>query len=219
MQELVNEFAQTEVDLYGPVQFRDDGERIIVYPDRRDIIRRVAATSLFVAGLIALSALMRLLFPDDWRDWAPVGLAALLSPVPLLYLFRLLVRIPSLTVGPDGILENASLIGTEMGLLNWDSVMGVGTFTRRTRLGTYDFLSLLVASPAAIRRRLPLWKRTLLVPFRSGGAGFLHVPQALLDEPPAALAERIKDYVRARAPSHWIAMEDDDEAPDSAVES
>jgi hypothetical protein len=202
--------------------FSDDGERIIVHVDRSRLLRRIVLQFVFIiacgAGLYwALTASANLLV---LCLGVLLGFFALFA---LLNIARLLMRSPTLVIGPDGLLDNATLIVTGRGLLRWDEIVAVldYTYTSGRLNAVQHMLGIIVTDAAAVRNRQPLLNRALsfLGLGRLAGTGMLVVTQPLLDQPPDALANEIERYVRLHAPRGWrspLIADDGEGASESA---
>jgi hypothetical protein len=138
---------------------------------------------------------------------------AFLAVLAVALLYRLLVRRPTLVVGPDGIVEHGSLYATGAGLLGWDEIWSVAPAYRSSGPFKQRVLSISVFDPRAVRQRMPLLKRaanTLLAP---GSPSFVIV-QDMLDEPVTDVSARIKCYVKTHAPEHWLGYDGEDDGTD-----
>lgn len=195
--------------------FRDDGERIVVYPNRRRLLLQCPFQALPLAGLGAVLAFAPIHNPLVW--WAlGLGMCVLMTAF-LALLYRLLIRMPTVIVGPDGILDNGSLMATGRGLLHWDEILTVRPYaTTSSGLVTNRYLLIVVSNGRAIRKRLALWKRVLTLllvqvsPFR------LILWQGLLDVSAGELARRIERYVKTHAPPGWVELDEDEDAKRTA---
>lgn len=147
--------------------FRDDGQRIAVYPRRQ---RLVINCMIYVAVLLVVGIIG---YFTQWGSGAStlgqivavlcIGLLALLIVNYLLaHIYRLIVRKPSLVVGPDGIFDDGTLIWSGVGLLRWNEILAVTPDARKHGWVTYHYLSILVTDLPAIRRRLSPLKRLAL---------------------------------------------------------
>jgi len=191
--------------------FRDDGQRIVVYPRQRRLIIGVVSQAAILAGIVVAFAL--------WRSVDTILLWILLAPFACLlllifpaWLYRLVAHKPSLVAGPDGILDDATLTWSGVGLLRWDEVLSVTPTTRSSGRMTYHYLDIMVTDLPAIRRRLPLLKRFGLRNTNSGMSQLL-IGQSMLETPVADLAEQIDRYVKTHAPAGWFGDEARDSAP------
>lgn len=181
--------------------FRDDGQRITVYPRRRRLIISCILEAAILAGIACVFAFVR---TDDPRLWIGLGLfACILIPVFLTTLYRTLIRKPTLVVGPDGILDDGSLLGSGVGLIRWDEILAVYPTTISSSGIKRRYLVIMVTDFRAIRRRLPLLKR--LAFFSNIYASFsrLLIMQTMLETPVDDLAQQIDQYVEGHAPPGW----------------
>ena len=214
--EVLNVATQDPAHGHGTALFRDDGERLVVYPNRRRLLLQVAFQALVLAGLGGALAFAP---PRDtplvwWAIWL---FTYLLLTMFLAGLSRLLIRTPTVIVGPEGILDHGSLLATGRGLLRWDEIHTVIPHATMSG-GRINNPSLLIVVPngRAIRQRQPLWKRVLMLflvqvnPFR------LIIWQSLLDIPANELATQIARYVETHAPPGWIEPDEDKNAGSSA---
>lgn len=187
------------------VTLYDDGTRIIVYPDR---LRLLMMTALFIAITLICAAGSRWMTSFGAPFWFSLGcglLAGVLGLISALCAIRLVMRSPSLVIGPDGIFDNASMTIVGRGLLRWDEILAVSQLDdKRTRSVTYHYLCIDIADVRAVRQRQAPWKRLLaLVAMRPVAAGSVTLIRALLDRSPDQLAGEIMEYVAQRAPTGW----------------
>lgn len=198
--------------LRGGTLFRDDGARITVYPNRRSLLVQCAFQGTLLAVIGAIAWLMRGSVSIVLVAFCFVF--ALLALSFLAMLSRLLIRRPTLVVGPDGIFDHGSLFGTGTGLLRWDEILDVSPLVRPAGFVTHRYLALLVSDIRTIRTRQSLWKRGALR-FTALAPSTLTIWQGMLDVPITDLVVRISDYAEAHAPPGWYARdgEDDDRQP------
>jgi hypothetical protein len=209
MREVGEELSEAGI-LRDDALFRDDGERIIVYPNRRRFLLRCVSQALFLATIAGAFILFKV---DNIVVLCFFGL--IVSPLValfLLYLLRLMTRRPTLIVGPDGILDQGSLVAAGMGLLRWHEILSVESCARSTRQSTYHYLSIVVADVQAIRKRQPLWKRLMLGSIVQSFPSQVAIGQSVLDAPVNELAEQIRHYVQTHAPAGWLDMGGDDDS-------
>lgn len=196
--------------------FRDDGQRITVYPRRRRLFIRLIAQGAVLAGTGWGLVFLRV---DDIGLHIMLGLiTCLMVAVFLATLYRLVICRPSLVVGPDGLLDNGTVLWSGVGLIRWDEILTVMPTTRSSGWVKQHFLSILVADLPRIRKRLPLLKRLALRNTYSGMSQLL-IEQALLETPIGDLDEQIARYVETHAPPGWLtgAAEDGVPTPDRDV--
>lgn len=192
--------------------FSDDVARIVVYPDR---MRLLGLTALMIF-LTALMVAVNLISAASSRQLTSFGapllfsvgsglVAGILGLVSALCVVRFIMRIPSLVIGPDGILDNASLTVTGRGLLRWDEILAVFQLDdKRTRSVTYHYLCIIISDVVAVRQRQAPWKRLLaLVALRPLVSSSVTLIRALLDRPPGQLADEITVYAMQHAPQGW----------------
>ena len=117
-------------------------------------------------------------------------------------LYRLVIRRPSLVVGPDGILDSGSFIWSGVGLVHWNEILAVYPATRTSGPVKNHFLDIMVSDLPAIRRRLPFLKRLSLRNTFSGMSQLL-IMQTMLETPVDDLAQQIAHYVEGHAPPGW----------------
>ncbi len=197
--------------------FHDDGQRIVIYADKLRVFRQVAISTVLLAVTVA---------GFKWalttgQNWIPViclvGLGALFVMLEVAWVVRLARQDPTLVIGPDGLLDNASMIGYGRGLIHWDEIINVFVYERKAQLGiTYHLLTLLMTDMTRLRNHMPRWKR-MLGAGNATNMGMVQFSRSLLDRPPDVLAGEIKRYVAEHAPKGWnsplIADEDErDEA-------
>jgi hypothetical protein len=184
-----------------PTLFRDDGQRISVYPRRSRLLTAAVAQVALLAGIGWLFAYLS---ANDSPFWIAIGLliCAPLLGVLLGTLFRLTIHRPALVVGPDGILDGGALVWSGVGLISWDEILSVTPSTRSAGWVKQHFLDIMVTDLPAIRRRLPLLKRLALFNSYSGMSRVL-ISQLMLETPTDELASQIAEYVASHAPSGW----------------
>lgn len=192
--------------------FRDDGERIIVYPARRGLLIRTLQSSLLL-GLFVSSFPWIYEYASDPRPIFAFGLLiGIFTPLMLMYFSRLVMRSPALIVGPDGIYDNGSCIVTGRGLLRWEEVLGVFVDVQKRSVNTYHNLGIILTDARAIRARQPLWKQPLILllgQMSPIGIG-ISIGQSLLDSPAEELVARITTYAKLHAPAgSWHASAHD----------
>src|SRR5262249_20925227 len=120
----------------GPLQrevhFRDDGERLAVYPSRRRLLGLCARLVLVLGAFGSIGTFDVLVAGGNVLLFGALGVVGggiflfLIGAT----LSRVVRRQPTLLVGPDGILEGGSLIATGMGLLQWNEILGVTAQSR-----------------------------------------------------------------------------------------
>jgi hypothetical protein len=94
---------------------------------------------------------------------------------------------PSLVVGPDGLLDNASV--TCAGFISWEDVEVVFPY----RFQRQWFLGMIPRDLEAILARQPLFKRKAMTWNIALGAAPINVPQNILPMPVEALARIIAE--------------------------
>ncbi|MDE3231363.1 MAG: hypothetical protein KGO05_15910, partial [Chloroflexota bacterium] len=130
-----------------------------------------------------------------------LGVLLLFASVHLaLAVARLFMDSPTLIIGPEGILDSASLVATGCGLLRWDEVSRVEAVSEKRPSGiAYHSLRIYLNNKAGVRARQPLWNRLLATVAGGYSPGWLTVYRGLLDEPPETLAARITEYAQTNA--------------------
>lgn len=182
------------------VLFRDDGQRITVYPRRRRLFFMCVGQAAILAALGCAFAFLRV---DNPVLWVGLGLLTLiLISVFLATLYRLVILRPSLEIGPDGIRDSGSLLWTGVGLVRWDNILAVFPTIRTAGRINYRYLDIMVSDLPAIRKRLPLLKRLVLSNTYTHMSQIL-IGQSLLETPVEALAEQIAQYIEDHAPPGW----------------
>ncbi|HEX5441607.1 MAG TPA: hypothetical protein VFW76_12035, partial [Ktedonobacterales bacterium] len=182
------------------VLFRDDGQRITVYPRHRRLILSCVMQAAILVGIGCVFAFVK---TDDLGVWIGLGIfACLLIMFFPVTLYRLVIRRPSLVIGPDGILDSGSFIWSGVGLVHWNEILAVYPATRTSGWLKQRFLDIMVADLPALRRRLPLLKRIALRNTFSGMSQLL-IMQSMLETPVDVLAQQIAQYVEDYAPSGW----------------
>lgn len=195
-----NLISEAQEDIRSDVPFRDDGERIEVYPARRKMLRPIFSGVVLVAFSVGIVVAMLKGGALFLAVVMGVTLGAFSMLTLALWLIRLVMWAPSLVIGPDGIVDRGSAIVTGRGLLSWNEVLGVLEEERKMRFATYHHLGIALVNMRAIRARQPLWKRPLLLLFGQMSAIHIIVVQSLLNMPAAQLAARIETYAREHAP-------------------
>ncbi|HEX8995094.1 MAG TPA: hypothetical protein VF812_03595 [Ktedonobacterales bacterium] len=199
--------------------FTDDGTRIVVYPDRARLL--IYATFMIAITVISAAG-FRWVTSNDAPLWLSLTLGLLFvicgvaSALPAI---RCFMQTPSLVIGPDGILDNATVVVTGRGQLRWDEILAVLPVDSKRSMGvTYHYLVIDIAEGDAVRKRQALWK--VLLGFVSPRPWFSSVAvfRPLLDRPPDVLADEIKRYVAEHAPKGWQSPLLDDE-PEGEHES
>lgn len=185
--------------------FRDDGERIVVYPRRWRLLRLSVGQVVFVV-VCALGVWWAVSNAANSIVTVGIGLfLVLIAFILLLNLARLVMPGPTLIIGPDGVLDRGSQIVTGRGLLRWDELIGVMEFTYKPNMisPTNRWLMILLTDAKAVRERQPFIKRALAFLGKSQVPNTICLTSSLIDQPPRELAERIKAYARSHAPSGW----------------
>jgi hypothetical protein len=197
----------------GTALFHDDGERIIVYPRRGQVLVRTLLLIPFalVCGFFLFVPLRGIV--EYAVFFAAVYFTGVLTLLVLALLYRVLLRIPTLVIGPDGIRDSGSLFATGAGLIRWDEIFSVEPEYRNR---AQHFLMIRVTDAHAIRQRLPLAKRLLrglLAPWSL----VFRIWQPLLDEPVVDLSDRIRGYVETHAPEGWLDEEEEASSSDDTA--
>lgn len=155
-----------------------EGDSLIIYPDKRKMIRRLNMRGLCVllpvaVGLFVLFAfLRRLVFPAFSNPVHPVPPAivtefTLLPWGILVFYFAVYVTMlavlqrqnrPLITLSPEGLLIHT--VGTQIGLLRWEEIGEVRTYTF-----LYRYVGIVPRDPVALYRRLG--SRSLLLRLNS----------------------------------------------------
>ncbi len=194
-------------DIQKDTLFTDDGVRIQVYPDRLRLLIQagiqIAFTVVVFLGLRWLSSTT----PTSRTGLGILGLLVLLAIgalISALSVIRLVMHSPTLEIGPDGILDNASMTITGRGLLRWDEILAVDQYNDKKQLGiTYHYLYIAIADYDSVRNRQPQWKRLLAYVVGGRWPSSVAIIRALLDRSPAQLAEEITAYAVQHAPQGW----------------
>ncbi len=198
--------------LFKPaILFRDDGQRIAVYPKRHRLVINCAIYIAILGGICALFILWRRTGSVSIRAvviWVLVGLLACLMVNYLLaHIYRLMDRKPTLIVGPDGIFDDGLFIWSGLGVLRWTEILAVTPDARKQGFATYHYLSILVTDLPAIRRRLPILKRLGVRVAAYTSFSALLVPQWMLETAVDDLATQINHYAKTHAPPGWFDAE------------
>ncbi|HET9111190.1 MAG TPA: hypothetical protein VFN78_10230 [Ktedonobacterales bacterium] len=198
--------------------FRDDGERIITHPARLRLLGYVVA-QVAIIGACAFGIRWAVSQSENPLILAAVGfLTAFLALLAILYTVRLILRGPTLVIGPDGLLDSGSQIVTGRGLLRWDEIVMVFEYTYKPqKFGpTSHMLAILLTDAVAVSARQAFAKRALGFIGRGQLPNTIVLVRALIDQPTDALAEQIRRYARSHAPRGWdsplIATDDDEES-------
>lgn len=204
--------------------FRDDGERIIIQPNRRRLLGLVAGQEIVIVGC-ALGLWFALTKSASPLIIVAIGLLlALFVLLHPLFVARIIMRGPTLVIGPDGVLDCGSQIVAGRGLLRWDEIVTVFEYSYKPQRisPTYRMLMFVLTDLKAVRDRQPFIKRALGFLGRGQLPGTIILVRALLDQPPGALAERIKRYAKSHAPRGWdspLIAEDAEDEEGSVDES
>jgi hypothetical protein len=172
----------------GTALFHDDALAIIVYPRRGRVLIRTLLLIPF-----ALFSGFFLFIPlgavaEYFVFFAAVYFTGVLTLLVLALLYRVVLRIPTLVIGRDGISDCGSLFATGAGLIRWDEILSAEPEYRNR---AQHYLMIRVADAHAIRQRLPLAKRllrSLLAPWSL----VFRIWQPLLDEPVVELSDCIR---------------------------
>ena len=155
------------------------------------------------AILVGIGCVFAFVRTDDLGVWIGLGIFACLLVIFFpVTLYRLVIRRPSLVVGPDGILDSGSFIWSGVGLVHWNEILAVYPATRTSGPVKNHFLDIMVSDLPAIRRRLPFLKRLSLRNTFSGMSQLL-IMQTMLETPVDDLAQQIAHYVEGHAPPGW----------------
>ena len=190
-----------------------DGDRLLFYPDRRKMLRRVNARAAFIllpiaAGMFALFRFLDGLVPPSYSGlhvefavlpWTILGLYVALYAVMVAAVRR--QRLPLVTLSPEGITVQTML--TPVGLLPWDEVAEVRPYTM-----IYRYVGIVPRDLEGLCRRLG-GRRALLMRANSWVAPLyaalgvfvapINVPQEYLPVTADDLVARIRDYRDALA--------------------
>jgi hypothetical protein len=183
--------------------FRDDGQRIVVHADKLRVLRQLTMTTVLLAVTVAG---FKWAF-DTSQNWILLICLALFGALFVMtevaWAVRLVRKDPTLVIGPNGLLDNASMIAYGRGLIQWDEIVNVFVYDQKAQLGiTYHYLTLLVTDMTVLRNRMPRWKR-MLGAGNATNMGMVRISRSVLDREPAALAAEIKRYVAEHAPKGW----------------
>jgi hypothetical protein len=142
-----------------------------------------------------------------------VLVACLLVWAFLATLYRLAIRKPSLVVGPDGIHDDGSLLGSGVGLIRWDEILAVYPTTISQSRVKRRYLVIMVTDFRALRRRLSFLKRLTLWSNIYARMSLLLIMQMMLETPVDDLTQQIVHYVEGHAPPGWREGAQADGAP------
>ncbi len=192
-----------------------EGDSLIIYPDKRKMIRRLNMRSLCIllpvaAGIFVLFAfLRRLVFPmlSNATHPVPPFLVTEFTFLPwgvlvfyfAVYVFTLAMlqrqNRPLITLSPEGLIIHT--VATQIGLLRWDEIGEVRTYTF-----IYRYVGIVPRDPAALYRRLG--SRSLLLRLNSWCVPLyrlfgqfiapINIPQEYLPMSADELATLIRDH-------------------------
>ncbi len=154
------------------------GDSLVIYPDKRKMIRRLNLRGLCVllpvaAGMFVLFAFLRRLISPHYPNPAhpvPPFLVTEFTFLPwcilvfyfAVYVFTLAVLMrqnrPLITLTPEGLIIHT--VATQIGLLRWDEIGEVRTYTL-----IYRYVGIVPRDPAGLYRRLG--RRSLLLRLNS----------------------------------------------------
>lgn len=179
-------------------------ERIMVYADESMLQRRALLMAACAGGLGATLRWVTVSHADS-ANYVLFGILLMFASVHLaLAVARLFMSGPTLVIGPEGILDNASLVATGSGLLRWDEISRVAAVSEKAPIGiTYHFLRIYLDNKTLVRARQPLWKRLLATVAGGLSPSWVTVYRGLLDESPETLAVQITQYARTYAVAGW----------------
>jgi hypothetical protein len=200
----------------APVLFRDDGERIVIYPSRR----KLGMQAVYCIVVISAIVLALRLFALPPQVAIPLAAFAALAGVGGFFpvLIRLVWRWPALIATSDGIVDQASAYLTGFGLISWHEIDGVYARRGNLRQGRYSELVLITDDQALLARQSP-FKRPFLRVISQQMIGDVHISALLLSASPTDAAARITAYVKTHAPPGYLDPEDDTETPPGDIRS
>jgi len=209
----VRDLLKDEVRQRPEVIFRDDGERIVVYPTRWQLTAH--ATLAASIAFLSFGALLVFRF-DDMRPVVALGAFGIIGLIGLVPdLMRLAPRRPALIVTSAGIEDHASLHVVGTGLIPWREIGGVYSTPGDLLHGRFAALVIITRDEEALLARQHPFKRSLLRLMSRFNFGDIHISSLLLSEAPAAVAARINAFVKTHAPPNYVEPEDgkaDDES-------
>jgi hypothetical protein len=164
------------------------GDTIIIYPGKG----RLILLSFLALALVGCGVWLVALFVTGEHGSLPMLLVGCISALFFGYgAFFLLRRTfapePSLVVGPDGLLDNASV--TCAGFISWEEVEVIFPY----RFQRQWFLGMIPRDLEAILARQPLFKRKAMTWNIALGAAPINVPQNILPMPVTTLARVIAE--------------------------
>ncbi len=153
---------------------KTEGDSLVIYPDKRKMIRRLNMRGLcillpVVIGIFVLFAfLRRLILPaiPNPAHAVPPFIVTEFTLLPwcvlvfyfAIYVFTLAVLMrqnrPLITLSPEGLIIHT--VGTQIGLLHWDEIGEVRTYTL-----LYRYVGIVPRDPGALYRRLGSRSRLL----------------------------------------------------------
>ena len=156
-------------------------ERIVVYPSRRRMYRKLA----FCLGLLVLGAALLSLRLVRWLGWA---LALCGGAYALVVLRALGEETERVVIDDAGIRDSALPVGT----IGWDEVRGASV----QQIGSVRVVALEVRDPEQFIRRLPAGRQFIARKAQQGGLPALYLALVGTDTDPAMIAEAITRRVR-----------------------
>jgi hypothetical protein len=175
---------------------RPSKAEIVIYPSKVRLFTLLLLDVVF--GLVA-ALLVFLWWTGEIRTvLAPVfgtlGVLGALFAGPYLA-FRLVVRRPALVIGPEGILDDSSIL--RAGFMRWDEIEEIGVHKFRGQ----TFLSIMPKDVHDLLARQSSVKRCLMRANMGLGASPINVPQLVLGIKVADLASQLANVYGARLPA------------------
>ena len=175
---------------------RPPSAEIVIYPSK---VRLLTLLLLDVVFGLAAALLLLLWWSGEIRTvLAPIfgnlGVLGALLAGPYL-VFRLVVRRPALVIGPEGILDDSSML--RAGFIRWDEIEEIGVHKFRGQ----TFLGIMPKDVERVLARQSSFKRGLMRANMGLGAPPINVPQSVLRIKVADLASQLARVygVRLRA--------------------
>lgn len=173
-------------------------EPVIIYPSKGKLLFLVvAALAMVIIQILFLVYADELAMSETARR-RPIG-ALLVRYVPYIGIpffgacaiygiYRLIKVKPSVIVNDEGIYDNSSAVS--IGLIRWDEIENLIIH----RIGLQKFVGIIPRDYETVKRRLPAWKRALMVGNKSMSAAPFNIPQNILPIPCEDLLAQITSY-------------------------
>lgn len=173
-------------------------EPIVIYPSKGKLVFLVLAAIAMVVIQILFIVYAEQLAMSETARRRPIG-ALLVQYVPYIGIpffgacaiygiYRLIKIKPSVVVNDEGIYDNSSAVSA--GLIRWDEISNLII----NRIALQKFVGIIPRDTDAIMKRLPAWKRALMVGNKSMSDAPFNIPQNILPIPCEDLLAQITSY-------------------------